>query len=144
MKHAEFVEQAGLVFEAEGMPRMAGRILGYLMVCKPAEQSIADLMEALAASNGSISTMTRFLESQGYIARRSIRGRRQDYFTLPSGVAVTVFAAAQKSLQNIGALFARALEINGKNTAVAEARDLFAFLAREYPALLERWQKKQR
>jgi len=100
-----FVERAGLTFEAEGLPRMAGRILGHLMICGPPEQSIADLMDALKASNGSISTMTRYLENQGYIQRISVPGARRDYFALRSGVATEILASASASLIRLGALF---------------------------------------
>jgi DNA-binding transcriptional regulator GbsR (MarR family) len=145
----KFVEQAGLVFESEGMPRMAGRVLGYLMVCTPAEQSIAAMMEALQASNGSISTTTRFLESQGFLDRISVPGERKDYFALPPGVAATLLTSAQKSANTFTALFDRAITLTSKKGQQAlpslyEARDLFAFLAQEYPLLLERWQKNQR
>jgi DNA-binding transcriptional regulator GbsR (MarR family) len=145
---SKFVEQAGLVFESEGMPRMAGRVLGYLMVCTPTEQSIASLMQALQASNGSISTTTRFLESQGFIDRISIAGQRKDYFALPPSVAVTLLTSAQKSASTFSNLFERAIALTTQQgqealPALYEARDLFAFLAQEYPQALERWQKNQ-
>jgi hypothetical protein len=141
----EFIERAGVVFEAEGMPRMAGRVLGYLMVCTPPEQSIDSLMKALSASNGSISTTTRFLEGQGYIDRVSVRGHRKDYFALRTGVAITVLIHGQKSIANLGGLFAQAVALSGKSTrpAIEEAREFFEFLAEEYPAMLERWKKRR-
>ncbi len=135
-----FIERAGLVFEAEGMPRMAGRILGYLMVSSPAEQSIAGLMSALAASNGSISTMTRFLEGQGYLRRVVVRGDRKDYFVLRSGVAESILDASRRSFTRLAALFEEGLVIAGDDRpALAEARDLFSFIGERYPALIEEW-----
>lgn len=139
-----FIERAGLTFEAEGLPRMAGRILGRLMICDPPEQSIADLMDALKASNGSISTMTRYLENQGYIKRISMPGARRDYFALRSGVATEILASASAGLIRLEALFDAATTLaDHQREALEEARDLFAYLADEYPALIQRWQQRR-
>ncbi|MFC1931980.1 GbsR/MarR family transcriptional regulator, partial [Chloroflexota bacterium] len=56
-----FVEEVGILFEQTGMPRMAGRILGWLSVSDSPHQTTDQLTKALMASKGSISTMTRFL-----------------------------------------------------------------------------------
>jgi DNA-binding transcriptional regulator GbsR (MarR family) len=143
---ATFIERAGVVFEAEGMPRMAGRILGCLMVCTPREQSIADLMEALQASNSSISTMTRFLEDQGYVERVPRPGDRKDYFALRPGMGTYLLTGAQQSIGKLRGLFEQALAVNGKKARpeLTEAIELFAFLADEYAAILDRWKKRQR
>lgn len=136
----EFVEQAGLVFEREGMPRMAGRVLGHLMVCTPAEQSIAQLMHALGASNGSISTTTRFLESQGYVQRVVVHGDRKDYFALPDDVAAALLTAALRGIQAFHELFDRALALDAKSqrAAVRDARDLFDEIADAYRKMLKK------
>jgi hypothetical protein len=76
-----FIEELGMQFELEaGMPRMVGRVLGWLLVCEPPEQSAAELAERLRASKGSISTATRLLLRLGMIERVRIRGERFDRF----------------------------------------------------------------
>lgn len=45
---AEFVEEFGIGLEASGLPRAAGRILAWLMVCDPPEQSAEDLATGAA------------------------------------------------------------------------------------------------
>ena len=42
-----FVEEVGLLFEHAGLPRMAGRILGWLLICDPPHQSPGELAEVL-------------------------------------------------------------------------------------------------
>ena len=79
-KEKQFVEEVGILFEQTGMPRMAGRILGWLSVSDSPHQTTSDLAEALMASKGSISTMTRFLIRIGLIERISPLGQRRDYF----------------------------------------------------------------
>jgi DNA-binding transcriptional ArsR family regulator len=76
-----FIEELGMQFELEGgTPRMVGRVLGWLLVCEPPEQSAAELAERLRASKGSISTATRLLLRMGMIERVRVRGERFDRF----------------------------------------------------------------
>jgi DNA-binding transcriptional regulator GbsR (MarR family) len=77
----EFVERMGLITQAEGLPRIAGRILG-LMVVHGGPFGFADLAERLSVSRASISTNTRLLEDLGVIERTATPGDRQDYFRL--------------------------------------------------------------
>jgi DNA-binding transcriptional regulator GbsR (MarR family) len=60
-----FIEDISLYLEQMGVPRMAGRILGVLLIANPPEQSITDLVEALQASKSAISTSTRLLSEMG-------------------------------------------------------------------------------
>jgi hypothetical protein len=77
-----FVEELGMQFELEaGTPRMVGRVLGWLLVCDPPEQSAAELAHTLQASKGSISTATRVLLRMGLIERVRVRGERFDRFS---------------------------------------------------------------
>ena len=77
----DFVERLGLVTQADGLPRIAGRIMG-LMVIYGGPFSFADLAERLQISRASVSTNTRLLESLGVIERTTVPGERQDYFRI--------------------------------------------------------------
>lgn len=77
----EFIERMGLIAEGDGLSRIAGRIMG-LMIIDGGPLSFTELAEQLAVSRGSISTNTRFLEHLGVIERVALRGERQDYFQL--------------------------------------------------------------
>jgi DNA-binding transcriptional regulator GbsR (MarR family) len=76
-----FVEQLGLIYQTEGMPRIAGRIIG-LMLLDARPYSFDELAKALKISRGSVSTNTRALEAWGVLNRVSMPGERQDYFKL--------------------------------------------------------------
>lgn len=78
---AEFVERMGLVAQADGLPRIAGRIMG-LMIVHGGPFGFTELAERLSVSRASISTNTRLLESLGVIERTAMPGDRQDYFRL--------------------------------------------------------------
>ncbi len=57
---------------------MVGRLLGYLMVCWPREQSIAELAEALLASRSAIAGAVSALENLGLVRRSRAAGERMD------------------------------------------------------------------
>src|SRR5690554_7373755 len=50
-----YIEQVGLFYEQYGLPKMAGRILGYLISSDSDNNSFEDLQKSLKASKGSIS-----------------------------------------------------------------------------------------
>jgi len=76
-----FIDRMGLVAEADGLSRIAGRIMG-LMVLEGGPLSFSEIAERLDISRASVSTNTRFLERIGVIERVMIKGERQDHFQL--------------------------------------------------------------
>src|ERR1039458_1370576 len=59
-------------------PPMVGRLLGYLAVCDPSEQSIGDLADALLASRSAIAGAVKVLETMRMIQRSRAAGERMD------------------------------------------------------------------
>src|SRR5580698_6787367 len=59
-------------------PPMVGRLLGYLAVCDPPEQSIGELAEALLASRSAIAGAIKILEAIHAIRRSRAAGERMD------------------------------------------------------------------
>ncbi|GGM63345.1 hypothetical protein GCM10012275_37440 [Longimycelium tulufanense] len=72
---SSWVEHFAMTFERDGFPLIAGRILGYLLICNPPERTPAELSAALEASSGSISTNLRLLIGQGLVRKMTRRGR---------------------------------------------------------------------
>jgi len=59
-------------------PPMVGRLLGYLAVCDPQEQSIGDLADALLASRSAITGAVKVLETGQTVRRSRVAGERMD------------------------------------------------------------------
>ncbi len=77
----EFVERLAVAHEGDGLPRIAGRIFGLLLLCEQ-EISLDEITEELGASKGSASVNTRLLEQRGFIERVSKPGDRRDYYRI--------------------------------------------------------------
>jgi hypothetical protein len=74
-----FADHAGRLYARRyGMAPMVGRLLGYLAVCHPSDQSIAELAEALLASRSAIAGAVSSLEALGLIRRSRAAGERMD------------------------------------------------------------------
>jgi len=145
----QFVEEVGIVFEQTGLPRMAGRILGWLLIVDPPHQSTDELADALMASKGSISTVTRLLIQIGLIERLSLPGVRHDYFRIKPGASHQLLKDSLDQTTAFRQLLERGLELlEGKahtnRQSLEEMHDLYAFLEREFPALLERWEQEHK
>jgi len=144
----QFAEEVGIVFEQTGMPRMAGRILGWLLISDPPHQSTEQITEALQASKGSISTMTRLLIQLGLIERLSLPGIRRDYFRLRSDAWQHMIGRGLTGeITMVRQLAEHGLELLGDKTSTTrkwleEMLDVYTFLEREFPALLERWERE--
>lgn len=144
----DYVEEFALVFEATGTPRIAGRILGWLMVCNPPEQTAGELAQALQASKASISTMTRVLTQGMLIERVPKRGSRTDYFRIRPGawteltVKRLMALSAYRTLAEKGLHLIESAPPQQKNR-LEEMRDLFGFFEFELSGMLQRLEKRQ-
>ncbi len=74
-----FIEEVALSLEQIGWPRMAGRILAYLLICSPDHQTQQNIAAALGASKASISTMLSLLQEADSVDKVPIPGGRRDY-----------------------------------------------------------------
>jgi len=148
LEKAHFIEEVGLMFELVGLPRMAGRILGWLLISEPVQQSSSHLAEVLQASKGSISTTTRLLIQIGLIERVSLPGDRRDYFQIKPHAWSQMTEQRISQISAFRKLAERGLDLL-KDTPpplqkrLQEMRDIHAFLERELPLLHQRWEAEE-
>jgi DNA-binding transcriptional regulator GbsR (MarR family) len=144
-----FVEEVGLMFELVGLPRMSGRIFGWLLISNPPQQSHSELAEVLQASKGSISTMTRLLIQIGLIERVSLPGERRDYFQIKPNAWSQMTKQRMAQITAFRQLAEKGLDLikdtpSPLQQRLQEMRDIHAFLERELPLLDERWELEQK
>ena len=85
----DFIENMGLSLEAEGLPRIAGRMWGFFIICG-GPCSFAELAQRLQVSRGSVSTNARLLRTLGILQRVARPGDRQDYYQLSDSPYVSL------------------------------------------------------
>ena len=141
---SDFVEEMGQALASYGMTPMAGRMWGWLLICDPPEQTAAELAEALHASRGAISGTARILAGAGFIKRSTRRGDRREYFSAQP-------EAFESFLRSAGRIYGQFRELAERGLAaikdhsppskerLEEIRDLFGFVEREMPIVIERF-----
>lgn len=78
----EWVERVAMYLARDGVPPIAGRVLGWLMVCDPPEQSAGQISEAIGASRASLTSNLRLLSGMGFLTWRTRPGERTVYYRM--------------------------------------------------------------
>ena len=138
-----FIEDISLYFEQMGLPRMAGRILGVLLISNPPEQSLTDLCEVLQASKSAVSTSARLLDEMGLIERVPSPVPRQVYFRFTPGGWVVFMRMRLRLMASLHQIAEHGLvllkdEDPTLRARLQEAHDMFSLIEQELPALLGR------
>jgi len=145
----QFIEDVGILFDEMSLPRMAGRIFGWLLICEPPHQSAEELATLVGASKGSISSMTRLLIHSGVVERMGLPGKRGTYYRIKAGSWSELMRDRMAHLTALRELGERGLVLMaGKDPKLCqrlqELRDLYAFLEQEIPALLDRYDQEHK
>lgn len=125
-------------------PPVAGRLLGYLMICDPPQQTIDDLGEALMASRSAITGAVKMLEGLGYAARSRRAGERVDRVGLrPEALEPRNFGAL---FTEQAALFREGLELlpdrsSAQRAALEELLALAQFFGERLPQVMAEWRE---
>jgi DNA-binding transcriptional regulator GbsR (MarR family) len=143
-KESAFVEEMGQALASYGMTPMAGRMWGWLLICEPPEQTAADIAEALEASRGAISGTARMLATAGMIRRTTRRGDRREYFSAPADALDTFLANAGRVYRHFREISERGLAAIAdrppeSRERLQEMHDVFAFIEREVPIVIDRF-----
>lgn len=143
-----FVEEASLYFEQIGLPRMAGRILGWLLISNPAHQSAEELAISLQASKGSISSMTRLLIQHELVERTGLPGDRRDYFRLRPDIWKRLVRDRIEQITSLHHLAERGLGIIDNQTPEIQLRlqelfRLYTEIEQKFPTWLAQLENDQ-
>jgi len=82
---AIFVEKLAVLLEADGLPRVAGRLFGLLLVSAE-PRSLDEIAKHLGLSKASISINARLLEEKGLVERIGRQGDRRDYYRIAEDI----------------------------------------------------------
>jgi DNA-binding transcriptional regulator GbsR (MarR family) len=129
--------------EKYGFAPVTGRVIGYLSVCQPMEQSINDIAEALFTSRSAINGAIKTIENMNLIQRTRPAGTRADLISLnPRDWKDTGFQASE--YMQSAALAREGLEL--LKDASPERRQplemmvsMNDFLAERIPKLYDEW-----
>lgn len=144
----DFVDEVAAFFATEGLPHIAGRVIGWLLICDPPEQSAAQLAQALQVSRSSISSTMRLLTPSGLVEGVRRRGDRQEYFRIAADGWSRMLAGRYARTAAFREVTERGLDVladapPSRRERLANVAELYRFLEYELPALWARWEQRQ-
>ena len=139
-----FIEEFGTIFESYSVPRMSGRILGWLLVSDPPHQSAGQLAEVLQASKGAISSATQMLTRSGLVKKVKFPGDRKTYYVIPSGIWAELNNNRNRSTARYRRLAEEGLELIKDDPPeirerLEEMHHIHAYFERERPKMMQKW-----
>ncbi|MFB9927688.1 GbsR/MarR family transcriptional regulator [Amycolatopsis halotolerans] len=143
-----FADDAGRHFARQyGMTPMTGRVIGWLLLCDPQQQTIAELASALRASRSAVTSAISELEEWSWIQRTRTAGERVDRVRLAPDVWLHLLDN-QSEHASLGALAQRGLDAMTGQPAERRARleelaEFTKFLAERMPELAVEWRARR-
>lgn len=146
----DFVDEVAALFAQEGMPLIAGRVIGWLLISDPPEQSAADLASVLEVSRSSISSSVRLLTPSGLVESVRKRGDRQEYLRISPDGWSRMLASRYAKTAAFRQVIERGLGVlddssaSGRSERLEHVADLYRFLEEELPAMWRRWEQRKK
>jgi DNA-binding transcriptional regulator GbsR (MarR family) len=144
----EFSDKLGRFFEKNGLPRMAGRVMGHLLAATPPEQTFDEIVAAVGASRSSVSVATQLLLRLQFIERFSVPEERRDRYRLAADAWTVILRQDLEAARELRALAERAIQ-SAKAERVPlgqleQMRDFYGFLEESLEPLLAKWERRRR
>jgi DNA-binding transcriptional regulator GbsR (MarR family) len=130
-----------------GFPPMVGRLLGYLEVCDPPQQSIGELAEALLASRSAVAGAVKVLEATRAIRRSRAAGERLDRVQIdlssPQSMGMDI-----SEYEELRELVGEGLEVvrdapMERRAVLLEVAAFADFLVERIPLLAQEWEAQR-
>src|SRR6266545_1427662 len=101
--------------EVYGVPPIAGRILGWLMICDPPEQSAGQIAEAIGASRASLVTNMRMLTGAKFVRRLTRPRERTSYYRVDDDAWEGVVRQRLEMLVSFREIAADGIDLAGRS-----------------------------
>jgi DNA-binding transcriptional regulator GbsR (MarR family) len=130
-----------------GFSPMVGRLLGYLAVCDPPDQSIGELADALLASRSAIAGAVKVLEATHAVRRSRTAGERMDRVQIdlnsPQSMGMDVSEYEEmRDLAQEGLEVVRDARVE-RQAVLLEISAFAEFLVERMPVLQQEWNERR-
>ena len=143
-----FADHMGRLYARRySFPPMVGRLVGYLAVCDPPQQSIGELAETLLASRSAITAAVNSLETMHVLSRSRSAGERMDRVRLdmssPESRGMDV-----SEYEELGQMAREGLEVlrdapRERQAILLELAAFADFLVEQIPKLDQEWKVRR-
>jgi DNA-binding transcriptional regulator GbsR (MarR family) len=129
-----WVERVASFFQEHyGLPPITGRVLGWLLVCEPIEQSAGEIAAAIGASRASLTTNLQILHASGLVRRLTRPGGRTTFYRIDDDMWATVVKRRVQSMLSFSKITVDGLSLVGANSLrgvrLRAAHEFFKWMA---------------
>lgn len=122
-------------------------MVGWLLICEPAQQTIAEVSQGLHASRSAISGAVAQLEGWSWIKRTRAAGERVDRVELDPAIWVRLLDKSEE-YTSLGELAQRGLELledasDTRRSRLGEAAAFADFLTQRMPVIAAEWRARR-
>ncbi len=146
-KRKALIEKLGIANEEKGFQPVAGRILGLLYVSPRPELTFDEIRESLNISKSATSTALNLLMHMGRVDYTTFSGDRKRYFRIKLNNWREMIQDEMERMVKISYVMQEVLEVRKEdktdnfNCNIEEFTSFLQFMYKEFPALLQRWEK---
>ncbi|GAA5057203.1 DNA-binding transcriptional regulator GbsR (MarR family) [Thermocatellispora tengchongensis] len=130
----EWVERVAMYLARDGVPPIAGRVLGWLMVCDPPEQSAGQISAAIGASRASLTSNLRLLSGMGFLTWRTRPGERTVYYRMADDAWAVVVRRQVAGITSFLDITQEGLDLvgpdDGRAARIRQAHATFEWMAK--------------
>ena len=148
----DLVEAIAQYYVASGVPLIAGRVIGWLLVCDPPEQAAAEHCAhtpqrcgGVEASRSSLSTNLKLLIGYRLVKKVSLRGQRGARYRIDGDLWVDAIQAEFARLDRFRVLARRGMTLLRPDSPRAERLrsidDFYGWLDDEMQPVFDRWRR---
>ncbi len=143
------IERIGVFFEKSGMPPVASRIIGLLMLAEPPYKTFEEIVETVNASKSSVSNAIKFLQQEELIDYITFPGDRKRYFQLNTHSWLELLKKRIKGIGEFREVLRETVEIRSDkyadfNQTLLEIRELYGEFQNEVMNIIERWERRRK
>lgn len=141
-----YVEKVGVFFEQNGYPPVPGRVIGYLLTSNERGRTFYEIHQFVKASKSSVSMALNKLVEKQVVRYLTISGDRKRYFFLDLKPWISQTKERAQFFALFSGLIGECIDLREDKDSefTRDLRELQAFhdyLAREFPKLIDAWQK---
>jgi DNA-binding MarR family transcriptional regulator len=138
-----FLEHFAVIMSDSGYPRMAARVFAALLISADGRRTAAELADGLQGGPSAISGAVKYLMRVGMVTRERDPGQRRDYYRVDQSAWYKAATSSDEVYRRFEEGARDGVEVFGVDTPAGarldETRRFFAFLRREVPQLLHKW-----
>lgn len=146
VEQEESIEKIGSFIEKNTkLPRIAGKIFGYLLICEPSEQTAKQIIEKLNIAKSSVSSMMKLLIQTNLVEEITKSRERSKFYKIKEKGWEEMLLKKLEDLTNIKVLFGNnnfQLKNPKSKNKISQLEQFYSFLENEISFLIKKWKKQ--